>query len=219
MQGGQTPYDGHPDQCTAKAIRTRQRCRRWRMLGATKCHIHGGRRELKAAVRIGHLPRFYSKHLSKTLNDAVEEALAYSPQEQISLFEELAITREMAGDALKAWAAAKALPDSNVKKQAYLQASSMLVREVLDHVRTFCESAARIQAMGKDKFSIHNLQAVVNQIVRISYDVFGDDLEKAQQFERAIAEHVRLAEQNQGTLITPDQDVIDMDSTIPREEP
>jgi len=157
---------------------------------------------------------FYAKDLSTTIAQAVEEHLQTDPSEQLALFEELALMRHTASSALKLYSAAMTTNDLQTQATA-----AELVRHVLGEVARMCEAASRVQAAGKDKFSIHNLAYVVTRITKIAYKVFGDDeegMQKARQFEELIRNEVKLARDVEGTTITPDADVVEMDETIPR---
>jgi hypothetical protein len=161
-------------------------------------------------VRNEHLPRFYSKHLTKTLQEAVEDALGATPREQLNLYEELAVMRATCGDLCKLYDACENKPESRA-------AVGEALRSALQDVVKVCESAARVEGMAKDKLSIHNLSYVIAQVVRLAHDCFGDD-ERAKKFEEMIRLEVRLPDETQGTLMTPDQDVGEMDDTVPKEE-
>jgi hypothetical protein len=214
-QAQQAP-DGHPRQCQAKLRKKNgKKCNRWAMTGARFCHLHGGRRSANNNVRIGHLPMWYSKHLSKTIAEAIEESLAVDPSEQLSLYEELAIMRHTATTAVTLYSKAHEVQDPKKRDEA-IAAAGALLQEAMRSVASMCEAAGRVESNKKDKFSIHNLHYVVNRIVQISHKVFHDQPDKAKEFERLIRSEVKLADDVSGTSITPDQDVIDMDMTIPK---
>jgi hypothetical protein len=169
-------------------------------------------------VRVDHLPHFYSKHLRKTLQESIEDALDVAPEEQVAVFEELATMRETVVPVLKMWDAAHELEG---QKGLELQASAgSLLRDQLKEVAAVAETANRIMLSGKDQFSIHTLGHIINQIVRIAFDVFGEDeLERAEHFERMVRERIKMpTAENKGTLVTPDMDVAEMDDTVPTEE-
>lgn len=186
------------------------RCNKWALKGSEFCSTHGGRLYHKHPVRTYHLPRFYSKHLHRTLSEVIEEALAASPREQLNLSEELAVMRATAADVCK-------LYDACTSFTTRVKAGDIL-RSVMKEVVSVCESAARVEALAKDKLNVHNLAYVISQVVRCAYDVFSDDLPKAKEFETLIRETIRVPNEAQGTTVTPDQDAMDMDGTIPRNE-
>jgi len=159
------------------------------------------------------LPRFYSKKLSGTLQQVVEEALEAAPAEQLELLEELAIMRTTTLDVLKLYEAAL-----ESGKQEMIVSAGLVVREAMKDVQAMTSAAFDMEQKRRDKVSAHNIVYVVHQIVRISAEVFGEDLDKAERFRRLCLEKLRVDDGKQGTTITPDQDVIDMDSTIPRAE-
>ena len=204
-------------------------CSTWACVGERFCRNHnkgrskrkhGGTRRLHNGKYRGKpMPRFYSKFLTRTLSDAVEEALAVSPKEQLQLFEELALIRDYAGQGVQLYSqareAAAAHPD-NAKLQDLVVAAGGLMLDQLRSVINTCESAARIDAAAKDKVSVHTMHFFVDQIVRIAFESFGDD-ERAHEFERQIRTNIKLPSAgNEGTSLTPDMDVIAMDASVPK---
>lgn len=158
------------------------------------------------------MTRFYSKYMTRTVREAVEDALAVSPQEQLQLFEELALMRTLAGESIKLYSAAK-----ETGKQPVIDTAAMIMQQQLNEVVRTCEAAARIDASAKDKVSVHTIHHFVDQIVRIAFDSFGDD-PKAKEFEHLIRTQLKLPRSgNDGTSLTPDMDVTEMDSSVPKE--
>jgi len=204
----------HPRRCQARLkARGGEQCKNWALKGVRYCKFHGGRlAQKRGQIRTSHLPKFYRHVLSKTLAEAVDEMLGVAPEEQLSLFEELAIMRKMAGDAIQLYTLAE-----EKKKNEAKVAAAELMRVALKDVVSVCESAARVSALGKDKISIHDIQYIINQIVRVAHDTLEET--DARRFEKALHTHVRLPVKDQtGTDITPDMDVSDMDVTIPNME-
>lgn len=206
------PPEGHPRQCRVIVKKTGKRCHRWALRGIDRCQWHGGR-QAQRGVRIHHLPRFYSKILGPTLSTAVEELLGVSPAEQTAVFEELALMRVAASESIKLYAAAC----SSEKSETRIAAAG-LMQDALKEVVAIAESAARIEAAGKDKLSIHGLQHVVNQLIRLMYDACGDDhSDIAERFEESIRQSLRVPGEP-GTDLKPWEDVSEMDDTIPKGE-
>lgn len=195
------------------ALGERRRCKLWALPGGNqRCYKHSveRRRQLRRRVRNDHLPRFYSKFLTKTLSEAVEEQLDLAPTEQLRFFEELALMRDVAGQAVMLYGAAKA-----TGKAEHVMPAAMVMKDALSEVVKIGEAAARIEASARDKISVHALHCFVAQIVRIVHDTFGDD-PRVHQFEEAIRNSIRLpVAVNSGTARTPDADAIEMDDTIP----
>ncbi len=198
-------------QCQANR-RNGKRCRKWRLTYSKYCQFHGGRRR-SSIVRISHLPLFYSQHLSDTLTQRLADCVDGDPREALNLFEELALTRIAASEMVKLFAAAEKVDGD---KGAELRTTaSVLMCDALKNVQAMCEAAARIENQGKDKYSIHSLKAIINQLVRIAYTVFKDHPEKAAEFKRLVDEEVKMPNEAIGTTLTPDRDVQDMDETVP----
>lgn len=179
------------------------------------------------------MPSFYGKHLSATIQEAVETQLNLAVEDQLNLFEELAIIRKFACDALDLYKQAAENPDS---KPIDKLATSKYAVSALELVTSFCEKAAKVDSMQRDKYSIHTINSIVAQIVNIIYIVLEMDAGRpdlAKLVEKTIREQLKVpvqtvklidvkateSEQERlGTNLTPnklDQLVTQMDSSIP----
>lgn len=128
--------------------------------------------------------------------------------------------RVSAGNAIQMYSAAMGADKNKIgaeKVEALQAMAAGIMQQALAGVQSMCESAAKIEGSGKDKYSIHSLKMIVDQIVLTSYDVFKAHPELVREFERQIAENVRMPSSPDGTDINPGDDVIDMDQTIPSE--
>lgn len=160
--------------------------------------------------------RFYGKVLGPHLEAFVNECLESPESEQLSLLEELAVMRGFAGEALQLHAMAIALPETNKLRQQHIANASALALQALENVRIMAKTASDNFIASKDKFSVHSLLDVVAQLKRIAYAAFEHDTEALNRFDSLIAAQLRLPKIGaEGTDITPDADVIEMDSTIP----
>jgi hypothetical protein len=154
----------------------------------------------------------YSRHLGKTLKDRVAELLNEQPAQQLALFEELALARTMAGEAVQLWDAAcgpKAQPETKAL-------AGSLMRDALTFVRDMALAASRVENDAKDKVSVGVFDLVIAQVCRAIHRACPDeDLAKA--IEAEINEAVRFPKAQGGggaaggTLLTPDQVVREMD--------
>lgn len=165
------------------------------------------------------MPKFYRNRMSATLASFVEEHMQMSPEEQINLFEELALTRTVAGDAVALYdATVTALKEKNddAANQTRLLAGSML-KDALKDVSDMCMRASAIEQNARDKFSVHTLQYIINQIVRIVHEACEPEHhEVAERIEYMIHTMIRIPKTTtDGTELTPDQDARDMDATVP----
>lgn len=201
----------HPRRCQA---RTKKPCRMYACRDSRFCPRHGGKKNsYRDGVRVAHLAKFYSRHLTGTLKDYVESVLGESPESQLNLFEELAIFRHTTCEAIKLYDLAQASDKPETR-----MAAAVMVREQLAEVGELAERAARVEAAMRDKVSVHNLQYLVNQLTRIMHDVCEkhDRRDIAEEFERLVSDRVKVAGTVQGTTLTPSQDVREMDDLIPR---
>ena len=156
---------------------------------------------------------FYAKVLNKTLLETVQSQLNESPSKQLSLLEELALVRTHCTTVVAMYSACI----EGGKQDMVLQVGTLMV-DLIKHIQSLSISAAHIEDRGQDQVSIHTIEFVMNQITRIAYDCFGGDTEEAINFESRIRNEVKLPKTKQeGTNLTPEDDVINMDSTVPKE--
>jgi hypothetical protein len=215
---GQAP-EGHPHQCVATARGTGLRCRRFAVNGGTRCINHNGRQDKhnrRKRYIVGRLPVWYRKVLNVNLAKFVEEQTEQARAVQVEVFDELALFRAEAVRSVALYSAADSLQDDNPKKGALLESAGALMRERLEQVVKVAETAARIYNAGKDKLSAGNLQGVVDQITLIAYEVLQDQPDKAAEFANLIRTKLTVQDAVEGTSLTPDQDALDMDGTVPR---
>ena len=99
--GGQAiDFGDHPRRCQCFIKRKGRQCGRWALVNSNYCQLQFVRRSAKRDVKVGHLPRFYSKVLSKTLASFIDDSLGSAPSEQMAVFEELALMRHAANQSV-----------------------------------------------------------------------------------------------------------------------
>lgn len=217
------PAANSPRRCQALLLKRHGRqCRRWALKGSKFCPFHGGRKKKLLHNVDRKMPGIYSKKLGPTLAKALEEAVSQPNGEMLRVYEELALVRLSSQESVRLFSAVYELPDDHPKKSESLLMTGSLMRESLQEVIKVAQTAASIESQQNDRVSIQHLAAVVEQIVRLAYEAFGEDhLDLVQNYESLIRGKVRLPKPgSDGTTITPDQDVMEMDDTVPRyEEP
>lgn len=201
---GGPPHDDHPRRCQGIRFSGVQ-CRRWALKGTMFCQFHGGRHVHKANYWQQQVSRFYKRNLSKSLAEAIEDSLDLKPDDQFNLMEELALMREVAGQYVKVYGAAL-----ESGKQDVILSSGELMALALNQVSNICRQAAAVHNEQREKFSVHDLNYIIEQIIRISYDCFKDD-DRCNTFALMIREQLDLKSNKQGTTITADQAVTEMD--------
>lgn len=214
-----------------------EQCRQLVVNGTTRCRWHGGLRlralqQKPVPVRIRSMPRFYSRVLSKSLNEVIDAELLAPVDEQLSLLEELSLSRQMVADAAQLWSKyrdelrelteAKARGITEVTDaiielaRCRYEMACQAQQSILTFVKEMGESAARLHVAGKDKLNVLTLQSVTNQIVRCAHEAFQHDQRAAEEFERLIRTSIRVPGMTaEGTDLTPDMDVTAMDDSIP----
>lgn len=201
----------HKRRCRARK-RDGTRCGQWALTGVTNCKWHSGRQQQRSKTGTGNLPVFYTKHLTRTLKAQVGEMLGLDPDEQVSLYEELALTRHVASQFVLLYGAAV---DTGKQETIMIAANGMV--EALQNVERICSAANKIKEKQKERFSIHDLNYVIEQLVRIMYEVCGtehDDL--ARKFKEMVDEHVSVPVGGvKGTSLRPDETATELDASIP----
>ena len=180
----------HPRQCHARSSMTGRRCRRWALVTSDYCQFHGGRRSVQRGYY--QLSSVYSKYLGPKLSARVNDLLKRPHVEQVQLYEELAIARSTACEALKL---AQPLFDERGDKLTSETRVLMMqtLNEAMDNVKELVLACSRIEKDSADKVSIKVLNLVVNQIVLAVHEVCGTEHESlAEAIAQAIDDKVRL---------------------------
>jgi len=218
----------HPRRCQAK-LKGGRKCGNWALKGIDYCKFHGGAAVKAAREKLSVTQprpkdmarlRFYSKRLGPKLEEFVAQCVEQPETEQLQLFEELALMRALAGEAIQLFSAASEIPETNPKRHDLILNAGMVMQTALEQVRIMAKTAAEISAAGKDKFSVHALHDVKMQLLRIVDVAFGHDEEGLKRFADLVETQLRLPKVGvEGTTITPDMDVTQMDELIPYVEP
>jgi hypothetical protein len=155
----------------------------------------------------------YSKYLSKTLAEKLEDFANLSHSEAVSLYEELAVARTAAVQSLQL---AGPVLEGKVKDEQTSALAMSCLRSSMDHVKELCLAISRIEKDAEDKLSLGAVHLFTTQIVRAIYRVCGEDVELAKKIEAEIRNNVRVPDAGvapnvSGTAVTPDQMVQMMD--------
>lgn len=209
------PPEGHHRQCRASSMVTKKRCRRWALTGRDYCACHGGKRAL--ANNQG-LPKHYTKHLGQTLRSKIEDLANESHNEQVHLYEELALARVLLEQAVVL--CEPALIGNEMPVKVKVLAMSALA-DGIALVKDLVVAAAKIENDTRDKVSMRVLDLFVLQLLRAVYRACDDD-KIADRIEFEIRDSVSLPSGDQpleviaveGTEITPDAVVTAMDATV-----
>ena len=211
---GGPPPEGHERQCRAQSRGTRRRCRKWAIRGRDYCEFHGGRASL---TRMGRLSSFYRKHLGPT-RKAVVDALCSEPQnEQGQVWEEIALARAMALQAIKL---AEPVLDGRAKGQEASQLAVSVLAQALSSVRDLCLAASRIEKDASDKVSLATVRVFIDQVNAAVARACGEDVVTAGKILEEISRSVRVPSAESaanvvlGTEVTPDSAVGMMDDSV-----
>lgn len=167
--------------------------------------------------RTDRLPKFYGSVLTKTLKSKMIECLSESNEDQVSIIEELILTRAAASlsvgvfdDAVGQYEEDK---DSPEKRQRAIIAGSLMT-ESFDKVTRTAKMANDIKQSAKDRFSVFDLQEIIGQIVQIIFASCGSEHQNlAEVMESKIERELSFVQEQ--TRISPDEIVTQMDLTIP----
>lgn len=221
--------------------RVQRRCLKRSVAGSTRCPTHLGWRETckprqnVASRKVGGLPEVYSKFLSSTLRERLEE-LAVQGAKEAKIDDELQLSRATLVDCAQMYDLAMLAYESEVNRgsgpggtdgrsvlgmlQDVLRAGSIL-RSAIDHVADLAERKVRMETMRRrGDLPVEAVQDVVDQVVYEMYQELGDS-EEAQVVVERVAERLREARlpgKPTGTDVLPpvDEQVRQMDESIPR---
>ncbi len=169
------------------------------------------------------MPSIYARELTKTLAESIAALQAEPPAKQLQIFDELALMRDVAAQAIMQYGVAReaaASQPENMKLQGMVLETGAVMRDHLNDVVKLAETAGRIEQQAKDKISIPQLHYFVDQLIGAIYTALDGDVYTAKQIEKAIKNQVLLpsigSSSEKGTLLTPDMDVTAMDEMVPK---
>lgn len=145
---------------------------------------------------------FYGDALGNSLREEHEALLSAPPDEQTRLDNELALLKMSARDAVAVWASAE-----GTKRLVAAQ----LMEEKIEGIARMVTAIVRNNA--QNAISVHQLHFAMRQMISIAFEVMPH--ETARQFEMMVSQRVSINSGPEGTTLTPDQDAIDMDRTVP----
>lgn len=140
------------------------------------------------------MPGFYSKFVGPKLRAQLDEMLQESHDKQLSLYEEIAVSRTAAMQAL---ALAEPALTGEIKDPRLVSLSISVVQQAMSHVANLVQVAARIEKDADDKFSLKVLALFVMQITKAVYEVLGEDNETAARIVAAIDDRVKVPRSNE----------------------
>lgn len=160
------------------------------------------------------MPTYYAHHFGPTLREKLEAWIESPHHEQVSLHEELALSRLAAENAVKLAAAAM---ESEQQETRALALECM--QAAITEVKEMALACSKIEKDLEDKISVRALHSFIFQIMRVIAAVVDEDT--AEKIREKIDTDVRVPrpgmleeETNDGTASTPDQLVDQMDKTI-----
>lgn len=165
----------HPRCCIAILKRKGGRkCLHWAEPNSRYCKYHNGARPHINWKKLG-MPTFYSKRLGPTLAKAVLELSAKPLNEQAAMYEELALMRAAAGEAVKL---ASAALESPVADESMRAAAVGIILNAMNQVTLVIERLAKIEANAQDKLSLRSIDAFIVQMTAIMAEVLGEEHEE-----------------------------------------
>ena len=177
----------------------------------------------------------YSKYLSESLADRLQDLVARPLREQINAVEELGLMEIAATDAVQLYNLVEqtteselqkleTLDEGEAKKNAVVRdvlqqrmAAGMLMKDALQGVVDAREQVQRIANDKRTSIAVQDLALLVSQFVEIAYEVFGENnIELVNEYAARVRSVKLPRDGSEGTTLTPDMDVMAMDKTIPK---
>ena len=197
--------DGHPRQCKAIHKTLGKRCRKYAVQGSKYCASHGGKRLGRAGRprKYTHgrfMSSAYLQCVGPTLKEKLTELLNKPHDEQVALYEELAVARAAAAQALKL-----ASPIFEPKKSLTPEVATLAedpqfkalalstLKDAMTTVKDLVVAASKIEKDAEDKVSVKVINLFVIQILRAIESVLGADHDDLlRKIQKAIDEQVRM---------------------------
>jgi len=192
---GGIPDPNSPRRCKGRSRVRKARCMTWALQGSDYCRFHGGRMSLAYKFKKGIYPvqGFYSKYLGPKLTELVRANLNEPHDEQVCLYQELAITRSMACEAIKL---AQPLFDDDQRKLLNTETKAMIfgtLQSAMGAVKELVLAAARIEKDSKDKVSLKVINLIVAQIIEsINQECGTENQALAEAIAKKINDKVRV---------------------------
>lgn len=236
--------DDHPRRCQVRRkkgyehLKRKHRplyCTRNAERGSLFCRRHSTNKGRRSTHRMPMSYRVVNKTLQRRLRQFED-----SEREALQLREELNLCRVSADEAIAVFgatlemveAANLALDESESDEKSRVAATAKLdqaralheaagqaMRNVLAEIRSAALDAARIEQLSGGQFSATAVRSIITQITKVMYEVCGDEHQHlAEDFVSRITRKVQVADTEKGTMLTPDQDVREMDDMVPRIE-
>lgn len=168
-----------------------------------------------------YMTRFYGRTLQPKLKARLGEVLNdLAPMEQLGCLEELALIRDAAANSVELYSK---MVEEGVNAEKLISAGAIMTSQLQEVIKS-ANTAASIEDV-KQKLCgafAHLVEACATSVTRALWEVYGDDCRIA-EVEKKLREHlfVRIDRREnslgfEGTMLTPDQDVLLMDATIPK---
>jgi hypothetical protein len=164
------------------------------------------------------LPRSYTHALKGALAATIQTQLEESePFEALDLTEELLLVRNSAANAVAIYSQAL---DEGATLDVVMQAG-LIMQGQLSAVADMCDKAAKV-AQQRNAIAgafTDTLARVISSVLHAAYEVWGND-HSVGEFEKLLRSKLkeRKLPGAEGTALTPDLDVTEMDDTVPSGE-
>jgi len=169
---------------------------------------------------------YYGSYLGPKLRELFEQCRRDS-QECIDVTDELAslrmnhaLTMDLANTLVET---ANEIKDNPIAAQTMIMSAVQLIDKSANSVITAAEKAAKIMNQQTDAILPGTLDLITRQVCSFVYRIFDGETpeakERIRKFDEALTKELNLPTVKLGTSITPDQQVLAMDSCIPFVDP
>ena len=114
----------------------------------------------------------YENHLTAKLRDLVAEFSSHPAYAQLTLLEELALSRSLAVEAIQIYQNVLENPKASDNSKAL---ATSYVHVALNHVRDMCLAASKVDSLSKQHISAASLTTFVSQIVSTVRELCEED--------------------------------------------
>lgn len=164
------------------------------------------------------MPKRYVKLLGVSLKEKLEEMSEGSHHDVVNLYEEIAISRLAAMQAIKL---ASPVLDGTTELEPHVRVLALsCLQDAMEHVRRMVLSAARIEKSVDGRVSLQVIDLLFMQVIRVVHEACPDE-ELAEKIEAGIREiKLPVHSKNAGASLmdgidsTPDMMVGEMDESV-----
>lgn len=140
-------------------------CMQWAMKGRTYCKFHGGKLRYKA----NRMGSYYRNRGGKFLGKLLDDVQKGTPEDQLSLLDELSVARVMTGQVIEKWEFTHTgkTKDGEPASDLAKNLASEAVRSSVKYVCDIAEKAAKVRAHSEDTIRGEHIEYFLKSVAHV----------------------------------------------------